>query len=72
MMLKKLDNLSIFVDEAHHSFGTTLEGDLKKTKETINRLHQNKTIVNCINMTGTPYIDGEMIPTVVYYYGLKQ
>ena len=37
LAIKKLDNLSIFVDEAHHSFGTNLEGELKKTKETINK-----------------------------------
>ncbi len=72
LAIKKLDNLSIFVDEAHHSFGTNLEGELKKTKETINRIHDNKSLVNCINMTWTPYIDGEMIPQVVYYYGLKE
>ncbi len=69
--LKNLNNLSIFIDEAHHSFGTTLEGNIKKLKETINRIHQDKALVNCINMTGTPYIDGKMIHDVVYYYGLK-
>jgi type III restriction enzyme len=69
--LKSLNNLSIFIDEAHHSFGTTLEGNIKKLKETINRIHKDKALVNCINMTGTPYINGEMIQDVVYYYGLK-
>ncbi len=69
--LKSLNNLSIFIDEAHHSFGTTLEGNIKKLKETINRIHKDKALVNCINMTGTPYINGVMIQDVVYYYGLK-
>ncbi len=72
LSIKKLDNLSIFVDEAHHSFGKNLEGNIKKTKETINRIHENKSLVNCINMTWTPYINGDMIPNVVYYYGLKE
>jgi len=51
LAIKKLHNLSIFIDEAHHSFGTNLEGELKKTKETINRIHENKALVNCVNMT---------------------
>ena len=72
LSLKKLSNLSIFIDEAHHSFGKDLDGEIKKTKETVNRLHENQTITNCINMTGTPYVNGQMIPSVVYYYGLKQ
>lgn len=72
LAIKRLSNLSIFIDEAHHSFGTNLEWELKKTKETINRIHENKALVNCVNMTWTPYIDGEMIPNVVYYYGLKE
>ena len=72
LAIKKLDNLSIFIDEAHHSFGTNLEGELKRTKETINRIHENKALINCINMTWTPYINGKMIPNVVYYYGLKE
>lgn len=72
MALKSLSRLAIFVDEAHHSFWETLEGDLKKTKETINRIHANKALVSCINMTWTPYIEWNMIPNVVCYYGLKQ
>lgn len=49
-----------------------MEGELKRTKETINRIHENKALINCINMTWTPYINGKMIPNVVYYYGLKE
>lgn len=45
---------------------------MKRTKETINRIHENKALINCINMTWTPYINGKMIPNVVYYYGLKE
>jgi len=72
LSIKKLSNLSVFIDEAHHSFWKNLEGGIKKTKDTINRIHENKALVNCINMTGTPYINGQMIPNVVYYYGLKE
>ena len=72
LALKRLCKLSIFVDEAHHSFGKTLEWELKKVKETINRIHENKPLVNCVNMTGTPYIEWKMIEKTVFYYGLKQ
>jgi len=71
--IRELNDLIVFVDEAHHSFGTTLEGSLKKTKETINYIHkEGKTpLVAVINLTGTPYINNKMISDVVYHFGLK-
>lgn len=72
--IRELNDLIVFVDEAHHSFGTTLEGSLKKTKETINFIHkEGKTpLVAVVNLTGTPYIGGKMISDVVYHFGLKE
>ncbi len=72
--IRELNDLIIFVDEAHHSFGTTLEGSLKKTKETINFIHkEGKTpLVAVVNLTGTPYINNRMISDVVYHFGLKE
>ncbi len=72
--IRELNDLMVFVDEAHHSFGTTLEGSLKKTKETINYIHkEGKTpLVAVVNLTGTPYINNEMIADVVYHFGLKE
>ncbi|MFC1626843.1 DEAD/DEAH box helicase family protein [Patescibacteria group bacterium] len=72
--IRQIEGLMIVVDEAHHSFGTTLEGKLKKTKATINYIHkEGKTpLVASINLTGTPYIKNKMIADVVYYFGLKQ
>src|SRR3989344_2405454 len=72
--IRELNDLMIFVDEAHHSFGTTLEGSLKKTKETINYIHREaKTpLVAVVNLTGTPYINNKMIADVVYHFGLKE
>ena len=72
--IRELHNLIVFVDEAHHSFGTTLEGTLKKTKETINYIHrEGKTpLVGVVNLTGTPYINNKMIADVVFHFGLKQ
>lgn len=72
--IRELSGLIVFVDEAHHSFGTTLEGTLKKTKETINYIHrEGKTpLVGVVNLTGTPYINNKMIADVVFHFGLKQ
>jgi len=70
--LRGLSNLVIFVDEAHHSYGKTLEGTLKKTRQTINYLHGNTPLVGVINLTGTPYVSNKMIADVVYHFGLKQ
>ena len=68
--LQELDNLAVFVDEAHHSFGRSLEGDLKRVRETINHLHTRTPLVGCINLTGTPYVENRMLPEVVYHYPL--
>jgi type III restriction enzyme len=68
--LQELDNLAVFVDEAHHSFGQSLEGDLKRVRETINHLHTRTPLVGCVNLTGTPYVDNRMLPEVVYHYPL--
>lgn len=70
--IRELNNLIIFVDEAHHSYGVNLEGALKKTRQTIDYLHGNTPLVGVINLTGTPYINNRMIDDVVYHFGLKQ
>ena len=69
--IRQLSQLAIFVDEAHHSYGKTLEGTLKKTRQTIDYLHENTPLVSVINLTGTPYVKNEMIADVVYHFGLK-
>ena len=70
--IRELDSLQIFVDEAHHSYGTTLEGTLKKTRQTIDYLHKNTPLTSVVNLTGTPYVNNKMIADVVYHFGLKQ
>lgn len=70
--IRQLNSLQIFVDEAHHSYGKTLEGTLKKTRQTIDYLHKHTPLVSVINLTGTPYINNKMISDVVYHFGLKQ
>ena len=80
-MLRRLKNLGIYVDEAHHAFGRTLERDFTAKTETslratINRLAADlerlgSRVVACFNYTGTPYVENVILPEVVYAYALK-
>ncbi|MDL1953042.1 restriction endonuclease subunit R [Candidatus Uhrbacteria bacterium UHB] len=70
--IRTLSELMIFVDEAHHSYGKTLEGTLKKTRQTIEYLHKSTPLIAVVNLTGTPYVNNKMIADVVYHFGLKQ
>jgi hypothetical protein len=69
--IRQLERLSIFVDEAHHSYGRAMDNELKRTRETIEYLHGNKPLVSVVNLTGTPYVQNKMIADVVYHFGLK-
>ena len=77
--LCRLTQLGVYVDEAHHLFGTDLEkqiraGKDKKTslRDTINMLAKSTSIIACYNYTGTPYVNKQLLPEVVYSYGLKE
>ncbi len=77
--LCRLSQLGVYVDEAHHLFGANLEKDLRaktatKTslRDTINLLAANTSIVACYNYTGTPYVNRQPLPEVVYAYGLSE
>ena len=76
--ITRLQQLGVYVDEAHHLFGANLEKSLRsktaaKTslRDTINLLAKRTTIVGCFNYTGTPYVDRQPLPEVVYAYGLS-
>lgn len=74
--LTRLEQLGVYVDEAHHMFGKDLEKSISSLRQTINDLNaalkQNDTqIVACYNFTGTPYVENSVLPEVIYYYGLK-
>ncbi len=80
--LLRLKQLGVYVDEAHHIFGTALADALMDTKKasslrvTINELAENlkvlgSRLVACYNYTGTPYVGKQLLPEVVYAYGLK-
>lgn len=80
--LTRLQQLGIYVDEAHHVFGTKLADDLMTNDKatslrvTINELAANLTeagtkVVGCYNYTGTPYVGNRLLPEVVYAFGLQ-
>lgn len=95
--LRRLEQLGIYVDEAHHAFGKALAKDMmgngrqedetsdgKKKKSTDTSLRKTidtlagslnaagTRVVACYNFTGTPYVGREVLPEVVYAYGLKE
>jgi hypothetical protein len=83
--LRRLEQLGIYVDEAHHAFGKALAKDMGiGTKETDTSLRTTidilaaslitagTRVVACYNYTGTPYVGREVLPEVVYGYGLKE
>ena len=81
--LCRLSQIGVYVDEAHHMFGKELEKDLRTNaaqtslRSTINLLADDLTrrgtnVVGCYNYTGTPYVNNQVLPEVVYAYGLKE
>ena len=82
--LRRLERLGIYVDEAHHAFGTNLAKDVgakEDTRQTSLRLTIDRLadslqkagtkVVACYNYTGTPYVGKEVLPEVVYAFGLQ-
>ena len=81
--LRRIEQLGIYIDEAHHAFGTKLANTIgiKQTKTslrlTVDELAESlkksgTQVVACYNYTGTPYVGKEVLPEVVYAYGLRQ
>lgn len=77
--LCRLPQLGVYVDEAHHLFGADLEKQIRKKtanktslRDTINMLAERTNIVACYNYTGTPYVKKQVLPEVVYAYGLRE
>lgn len=77
--LCRLTQLGVYVDEAHHLFGADLEKQIRSSgvnktslRDTINMLAASTSIVACYNYTGTPYVNKQLLPEVVYAYGLRE
>lgn len=70
--LAKLPHLAVFSDEAHHTYGQSMEAGLKKVRKTVDYLAANTNVVCVVNTTGTPYYQRQPLLDVVYWYGLSQ
>jgi len=79
--LLRLQQLGVYIDEAHHAFGNTLAKNLLRKSKTSLRLTVDELaanlkeagtrVVGCYNYTGTPYVNNKLLPEIVYSYGLK-
>lgn len=67
-----LDNLGIFSDEAHNTYGNNIDKDLKRVRQTINHIHSKKSLICVVNTTGTPYYKKQPLKEVVFWYSLSQ
>lgn len=83
--LRRLEQLGIYIDEAHHAFGNNLAKDVGATKDTrqtslrktvdelaISLQQSGTRVVACYNYTGTPYVGKTVLPEVVYAFGLQE
>jgi predicted nucleotidyltransferase len=70
--IASLPHLGVFSDEAHHTYGQSLETELKKVRRTVDYLAAATNVVAVINTTGTPYFQRQPLRDVVIWYGLSQ
>ena len=70
--IASLPHLAIFSDEAHHTYGQSLDSELKKVRKTVDYLSAKTNLVCVVNTTGTPYFQRQMLKDVVVWYGLSE
>ena len=70
--IASLPHLAIFSDEAHHTYGQSLDKGLKKVRKTVDYLAQNSSLICVVNTTGTPYYQRQPLKDVVVWYGLSE
>ena len=70
--IASLPHLAVFSDEAHHTYGQSLDTELKKVRKTVDYLAQNTNVVCVVNTTGTPYFQRQPLRDVVIWYGLSE
>ncbi len=79
--LSQIPNLTVILDEVHHSYGSTGSGE-KKLRQAVGVLNQHNNVNSVIGLSGTPYIktkieiDGtnitlNQIQDIVYNYPLN-
>ncbi len=67
-----LPHLAVFSDEAHHTYGQSLETELKKVRKTVDYLAAKTKVICVVNTTGTPYFRRQPLKDVVIWYGLSE
>ncbi|MBI4609915.1 MAG: DEAD/DEAH box helicase family protein [Candidatus Rokubacteria bacterium] len=70
--IASLPQLAVFSDEAHHTYGQSLQAELKKVRRTVDYLAANTKVVCVVNTTGTPYFRRQPLKDVVIWYGLSE
>jgi hypothetical protein len=70
--IASLPHLAIFSDEAHHTYGQSLDAELKKVRKTVDYLAANTNLICVVNTTGTPYFKRQPLKDVVIWYGLSE
>lgn len=70
--IASLPHLGVFSDEAHHTYGQSLDTELKKVRKTVDYLHSRTRVACVVNTTGTPYFQRQPLRDVVIWYGLSQ
>ena len=70
--ITSLPNLGVFSDEAHHTYGNRMDKELKRARETVNYIKEQKGVIAVINTTGTPYYKRQMLREVVAWYSLGE
>jgi len=79
--LSQIPHLTVILDEVHHTYGTTGNGE-KKLRQAVNILNQNGNVNSVIGLSGTPYIKTKInvgeksiklnqIQDIVYNYPLN-
>jgi len=64
--------LAVFSDEAHHTYGQSLDVELKKVRKTVDYLAAATNVICVVNTTGTPYFQRQPLKDVVIWYGLSE
>ena len=70
--IASLPHLGVFSDEAHHTYGQSLDNELKKVRKTVDYLAANTNLICVVNTTGTPYYKRQPLRDVVIWYGLSE
>jgi hypothetical protein len=70
--IASLPHLAVFSDEAHHTYGQSLDQDLKKVRKTVDYLAAQTNLICAVNTTGTPYFQRQPLKDVVVWYGLSE